>query len=239
MIKQINPKLSDVCLCAIVRDEEMNPAGGIVDFLDCTLPFVENAVIVDTGSKDKTRELLEKAKSKYLGLTIFDHRFRGYAQARNFSLDMAKKLGKYALVLDADERLFAKDFKKLQRHLLYNDLFGINFQIKDIYPERAGSVSNYGLHNPRCFSLEEDIHYENFGFSLCEEHLYYKQQLAKMIEGVIPSEIVIKHFRPSKTAMEEKSKWYDSLSNPKTHTQISSPHFEEWKQLNPRRKDYN
>ena len=31
--------LPDTSLCAIVRDEKMNPAGGVVDFVDSTMPF--------------------------------------------------------------------------------------------------------------------------------------------------------------------------------------------------------
>ena len=48
--------LPNTSLCAIVRDEMMNPAGGIADFVDSTVPFVEQAVIVDTGSLDGTRQ---------------------------------------------------------------------------------------------------------------------------------------------------------------------------------------
>lgn len=54
--------LPNTSLCSIVRDELMNPAGGIKDFMECIVPYVERAVIVDTGSLDGTREVLEEAK---------------------------------------------------------------------------------------------------------------------------------------------------------------------------------
>ena len=95
--------LEDVSLCAIVRDEKMNPAGGIQRFIESHVPFVEEAVIVDTGSKDGTREILEELESRYSNLRIFDHPFDGYGPSRNYSLEKANC--KYVLVLDADELL--------------------------------------------------------------------------------------------------------------------------------------
>ena len=111
--------LKDTSLCSIVRDEKMNPAGGIRRFVDSHVPFVEEAVIVDTGSIDGTREILEEMSGKYSNLKIYDKKFRGYANARNFSL---KKAGaKNALILDADEVLTHKnpgdDFKELGKAL--------------------------------------------------------------------------------------------------------------------------
>ncbi|MCL5730293.1 MAG: glycosyltransferase [Candidatus Pacearchaeota archaeon] len=93
--------LPDVSLCAIVRDEKMNPAGGIERFVESHVPFVDEAVIVDTGSLDGTREILEELEGKYKNLKIYDHKFAGFADARNFSLEKAKT--EYALILDADE----------------------------------------------------------------------------------------------------------------------------------------
>nr|MBP7708770.1 hypothetical protein [Candidatus Pacearchaeota archaeon] len=51
--------LPDTSLCAIVRDEIINPAqlpgkSGIRSFVESHVPYVEQAVIVDTGSVDGT-----------------------------------------------------------------------------------------------------------------------------------------------------------------------------------------
>ena len=45
-----NIVLNNVTLVAIVRDEMINPAGGIEDFVNLAVPFVEKAVIVYTRS---------------------------------------------------------------------------------------------------------------------------------------------------------------------------------------------
>jgi len=62
--------LSDVSLCAIVCDEMKNFAGGIDSFVESIVPFVEEAVIVDTGSIDGIRERLEEMMSKYKTLKV-------------------------------------------------------------------------------------------------------------------------------------------------------------------------
>ncbi|MDO8656691.1 MAG: glycosyltransferase, partial [Nanoarchaeota archaeon] len=165
----IDIRLPDTSLCAIVRDEAMNPAGGIIDFVDSTLPFVEQAVIVDTGSVDGTREMLEQLESEYRNLTIVDAPFTDYASARNVSLKYAKT--KIALVLDADERLNRTDFKKLSATMYATPRWGYNLKIKDIFPngEKEG-----GIHNPRLFYLHlpwGKAEYKNrFGKQL--EHLH-------------------------------------------------------------------
>lgn len=118
--------LSDVSLCAIVRDEKMNPAGGIERFVSSHVPFVEKAVIVDTGSLDGTREILEDLEGKYKNLKIYDHKFRGFADARNFSLGKART--KYALILDADELITHE--KPRNEWKVINEVFNEGYQYK-------------------------------------------------------------------------------------------------------------
>jgi len=67
-------------LCAIVRDEIQNPTGGVEDFLAWTLPFVEEAVVVDTGSIDGTKEILTRAQEIYPHLKVYDPTFEGFAE---------------------------------------------------------------------------------------------------------------------------------------------------------------
>ena len=132
--------LPEVELCAIVRDELINPAGGIEDFVHSTTPFVGRATIVDTGSKDGTKEKLRNLLNTYPRLNIgeFDQSMKdayiqydprvlllasrgigepdspdrfSYAAARNFAVSLTKL--RWLLVLDADERLTQEDFKKI------------------------------------------------------------------------------------------------------------------------------
>ena len=120
-----------VTLCAIVRDEEKNLAGGVTDFLDESLPFVNEAIVVDTGSKDRTKAILESYSRRHPNLKVFNTRWQGFAHARNYSLDQATN--KWILVLDADERLTLYEYLKINYLIQRQDIDGyyLNFTTKD------------------------------------------------------------------------------------------------------------
>src|SRR3989344_6293206 len=138
--------LQNTSLCAIVRDEIMNPAGGIVDFVESTAPFVEEAVILDTGSVDGTREKLDELKTKHPNLRVVHHPFEGYVTSRNRALSSVRT--SRVLILDADERLTREDFVNLgEMTENTKDFLGFNFRIIHIRPN--GEYTNEKTHNPR------------------------------------------------------------------------------------------
>lgn len=91
---KINPdqKLS---LCMIVRNEEEY----LEDCLKSVQDLVDEIIIVDTGSTDKTVEIAKKYGAK----TFFMEWEDDFAKARNESLKYAT--GDWVLILDADERV--------------------------------------------------------------------------------------------------------------------------------------
>ena len=93
-----------ISLCMIVRNEEKN----IRRCLDSVKNHVDEMVIVDTGSTDRT-----KAICREYGARIFDFKWKGdFAEARNFSLKKAQ--GDWVLWLDADEAADMVDFPSLR-----------------------------------------------------------------------------------------------------------------------------
>jgi tetratricopeptide (TPR) repeat protein len=81
-------------LCLIVRDEEAM----LPDLLAATAGLRDELIAVDTGSTDRTREILAAA-----GATILDHAWTDdFSAARNVGLEQAT--GDWILVFDADER---------------------------------------------------------------------------------------------------------------------------------------
>lgn len=91
-------------LCMIVRDEIFF----IEECLEAALPYVDEVIVVDTGSKDGTREVAER-----LGTLVIDFEWiDDFSAARNVALDAAT--GDWVLVLDADEIIAPQDFLNIR-----------------------------------------------------------------------------------------------------------------------------
>ncbi len=82
-----------ITACVIARDEEER-------LPDClaSLGFCDQVVVVDSGSRDRTRELAAAA-----GALVVENPWPGFAAQRNFALDQAT--GDWVLEIDADERV--------------------------------------------------------------------------------------------------------------------------------------
>ena len=87
-------------LCMIVKNEEKN----LKSCLSKAVSFVDEIIIVDTGSTDNTKVIALEFTNK-----VYDFKWcNDFAKARNFSISKASN--EYILVLDADE--FIIDFFK-------------------------------------------------------------------------------------------------------------------------------
>lgn len=88
-----------VCLNMIVRDE----AHVIERCLDSCLPLINSWCIVDTGSIDKTRDLIVK-KLLHLPGTIHGRPWKNFGHNRSEAVELAaKQKADYLLFIDADE----------------------------------------------------------------------------------------------------------------------------------------
>ena len=83
-----------ITLTMIVKDEQERLPGALASAAGA----VDEIIIVDTGSTDRTRRIAEEA-----GCVVIDHPFVDFADARNAALPHVS--GQWMLVLDADERL--------------------------------------------------------------------------------------------------------------------------------------
>ena len=90
-------------LCMIVKDEEE----WLPRCLAAAKPAVDEMIIVDTGSTDRTVEIAEE-----FGATVLHHEWTGdFSAARNVSLEAAT--GDWIIYLDADEVLVEEDAPRL------------------------------------------------------------------------------------------------------------------------------
>ena len=99
------PRLS---LCMIVKDEErFLPA-----CLESVRGLVDELIIVDTGSSDKTKEIAQRFINKVGGKLLDFVWINDFSAARNESLKHAT--GDWILVLDADEVIAHRDHETIQ-----------------------------------------------------------------------------------------------------------------------------
>mgnify|MGYP000892178229 CR=1 FL=1 len=92
-------KHNRVSVCTIFRDEEKN----IGEYLDRHLPMFDEIIMVDTGSTDRSAEIVkEKMKSWPGRLKLFSFEWcDDFSKARNFA--QAQATGDFILSLDVDE----------------------------------------------------------------------------------------------------------------------------------------
>lgn len=122
-----------ISLCMIVKNEEHC----LDRCLKSARDFVDEIIIVDTGSTDRTVEIAES-----YGARIYHHPWENdFSKHRNQSLSYAT--GDWIFQLDADEELFGEDGKMLRRLAAEGKVDYYNCQFHDL--NKDGSV--HGVFN--------------------------------------------------------------------------------------------
>ncbi|MEE9260776.1 MAG: glycosyltransferase [Candidatus Scalindua sediminis] len=110
-----------ISLCMIVRNEEEN----LARCLNSVKDVVDEIIIVDTGSTDRTVEI-----AKSFGAKVFNHPWEGsFSKARNYSLKYATC--EWVLILDADEELSKDEAPRLKEITKNNNCEAISFVVKN------------------------------------------------------------------------------------------------------------
>lgn len=92
-----------ISLCMIVKNEE----AVLERVLDSAKGIYDELIIVDTGSKDKTKRIAKQYTNK-----VFDFKWvDDFSKARNFAFSKATK--QYIMWLDADDVVLEEDRKKI------------------------------------------------------------------------------------------------------------------------------
>jgi len=146
------PKLS---LCMIVKDEEKDISG----CLESVKGVVDETIVVDTGSTDRTVEI-----AKSLGARVYSFSWcDDFAAARNESIRHAT--GDYIIWLDADDRIEGAEVQKLR-------------ELKQCFPRAKNRAYALQLQSPRG-GLVEDSSYQTRIFpnlpGVCFEGIIHEQ----------------------------------------------------------------
>lgn len=170
-----------ISLCMIVKNEE--------EFLEKNLRsashYVEDLVVVDTGSTDCTKEIAMKYTQK-----IYDFSWcNDFSAARNFSLEKASY--DWVLVLDADEKIIDFDVRNVQKLIIANNpvvgrIKRINI-LSDATGERHLSERISRFFNRQLYHYEGIIHeqivninrnpHQTVPLKITVEHLGYTQEV--------------------------------------------------------------
>ena len=160
----------------IVKDEEEF----LPRCLDSIRDLVDEMIIVDTGSTDRTVEIAES-----YGATIYHHPWQGsFSEARNFGLQYATC--DWILQMDADEELEREDIPVIKKVLGSNLYNAVSVALLNDSPEgwskhyfqrifRRGKAYYQGIvHNQLKYEgkeLRTEIRIYHYGYNLSEEKM--------------------------------------------------------------------
>lgn len=145
LLETKEPTLS---LCMIAKNEEQF----IGDCLASVRGVVDEIILVDTGSTDRTVEIAES-----YGAKIFHLPWQGdFATARNESLKHAT--GDWILVLDADETIPVEGHAELRAALRYKENVGYALVIENLLGDEGTEYQTALIF--RLFQNRPDIRYE-------------------------------------------------------------------------------
>ncbi len=139
-----------ISLCIIAKNEEKN----IERCLKSAQPYVDQIVVVDTGSTDFTVEIAEE-----LGAEVYHHLWQDdFSLARNKSLEQAT--GDWILFLDCDEELDTATASALKKAVQHEKYTGYWVKIINMFNNRpATSFQGFRLfRNAPCHRFECPIH---------------------------------------------------------------------------------
>ncbi len=106
--------LREIAVIILARDEEPNIAKAIA-----SVRGNAPVIVVDSGSRDDTRELAQAA-----GAEVVQHDFVDYASQRNWALEQAAPRFRWVFFLDADEELTAELWSDIHEVIARDDVDG-------------------------------------------------------------------------------------------------------------------
>lgn len=174
-------------LSMIVKDEEKY----LHDCLESVKNVVDEIVIVDTGSTDKTVEI-----AKFFGAQVYSFEWvNDFSAARNYAL--SKTTGDWILYLDADERLDPKSVEELKR--LTSSKQKAAYYCTVVSLDREDSRDN-SIRYPRLFPNHEGL------FFTGKVHEQIEPSLIQYRISIAQSKIVIHHYGYSVSKEEKQQK---------------------------------
>ncbi|EYE89461.1 glycosyl transferase [Fervidicella metallireducens AeB] len=179
---------SFLSVCMIVKDEENN----IRRCFESIYSVANEIIVVDTGSKDNTKEI-----ARTFGAKVYDFQWvDDFSKARNYSIEKAS--GNWILIMDADDELDKNDSSKILDIINNPDSADV-YMLNTVcyYGDLPGNerVLNVSI---RLFRNKPSLRYEG----RIHEHISIKDDSIK----VKTENINIYHYGYLNSVVEEKNK---------------------------------
>jgi len=180
-----------ISACTIAKNEALNIGKSIESYKD----YVDEIIIVDTGSIDETEEI-----AKNLGAKVLKFEWKNdFAAAKNFALDNAK--GDWIIFLDADEWFKDDTAKNLQSVIAKTT--------KSNYKAAACRIINYSSETEvmetgttiRIFKNDSSIR-----FIRAIHEVLFDSNINKALPGLYTDELSINHSGYMKEILEKKAR---------------------------------
>lgn len=196
--------MSTLTVAMIVKNEEQF----VEEVIKNVQPIADDIVITDTGSMDKTIEIIKKFKTR-----LFHYKWNGNeAATRNFTISKCKT--EWILFIDADEFIDIRDYQKIRRlisgenrYIVYRiflkHYFDPTIKFESLYQQDwIGSYTLYSI--IRIFKNGEKIFYSRPTYTTVADSLRDRS------DKVGNSNIVFHHLDilRNKQKKMEKAKWY-------------------------------
>ena len=141
-----------ISACVIVKNEEKN----IARWLKNVKKYANEIIVVDTGSTDKTVEIVKKSKAKL----YFFKWINDFSAAKNFAISKAK--GNWIVFLDADEYFTPLACKRLRPYIesIHNDgkVMGLRSPLINIDEDNDNEVLS-SVEQVRVFRKDKHVFY--------------------------------------------------------------------------------
>lgn len=184
--------MTRLSLCMIVKNEEKN----LPQCLDSVKDVVDELIVMDTGSSDRTVEIAQSYGAKIPTFAWVND----FSAARNVALTHVT--GDWVLVLDADEALAPSAVKSIQAAIANPDYLAVNL----IRHEIGAAQSPYSLVS-RLFRRHPQISFNRPYHSLIDDSVIALLKQEKQWQIVDLPEIAILHYGYTTEAIASLNKY--------------------------------
>ena len=181
--------MNKISACLIVKNEE----SVLSRCLESVRTLVDEIVVVDTGSNDRTIEIALSYGARVYHFTWIDD----FSAARNESLRYAR--GEWILYIDADEVIDAANAAKVRQVITREDIMAVT--VRQCIPQQADNIAtSYYSEYCRIFRRHPDIRFEG---AIHEQIL---PSIERFGGKVLRSDIVVYHWAYAIDAVKKQKR---------------------------------